>query len=446
MTFLDGNLTAKPYNESYQNERKGDGMFADKVLVNFSQIFNPIDKGRALKGAEMSEATILENGYIAIKDGKILAIGSGEPAEGLVGDQTEVIDYTGKMAAPGLIDCHTHLVYGGSREGEFAKKLNGVSYLDILKEGGGILSTVRSTRAASFETLYNKTERLLDKMLVHGVTTVEAKSGYGLDWETEKRQLEVVKQLNKDQPIELISTFMAAHAIPEAFKDNPDAFIELVIEEMLPLVKEEELAEFCDIFCETGVFTAAQSRRLLTAAKEMGFKLRIHADEIDSIGGVDVAAELHALSAEHLMAATDEGIRKMSEANVIGNLLPGTTFSLMADTYAPAKKMLDAGMAITLSTDSNPGSCPTANIQFIMQLGCFKMKLTPIQVFNAVTINAAYAVARGAEIGNFDRGKRADIAIFDAQNVDYPLYFFATNLVMDVYKNGQPVVKNFVRV
>lgn len=421
-------------------------MFADKVLVNFSQIFNPIDKGRALKGAEMSEATIIENGYIAIKDGKILAIGSGKPSEELVGDQTELIDYTGKMAAPGLIDCHTHLVYGGSREGEFAKKLNGVSYLDILKEGGGILSTVRSTRAANFEVLYHKTERLLDKMLVHGVTTVEAKSGYGLDWETEKRQLEVAKELNKAHPIELISTFMAAHAIPEGYKENPDAFIELIIEEMLPLVKEEELAEFCDIFCETGVFTAAQSRRLLSAAKELGFKLRIHADEIDSIGGVDVAAELQVLSAEHLMAATDDGIRKMSEANVIGNLLPGTTFSLMADTYAPAKKMLEAGMAITLSTDSNPGSCPTANLQFIMQLGCFKMKLTPIQVFNAVTINAAYAVARGAEIGSFDKGKQADIAVFDAPNVDYPLYFFATNLVMDVYKNGESVVKNFVRL
>lgn len=419
-------------------------MFADKLLVNFSQIFSPIDKGRALRGAEMSEAVIIENGYIAIKDGKILEIGS-EPDSNLIGELTEVIDYSGKMASPGLIDCHTHLVYGGSREGEFAKKLNGVSYLDILKEGGGILSTVRSTRDATFDDLYRKTKGLLDKMLVHGVTTVEAKSGYGLDWETEKRQLEVTKQLAQDQPIDLISTFMAAHAIPEVYKNNPDEFIQLIIDEMLLKVKAEELAEFCDIFCETGVFTAAQSRKLLTAAKELGFKLRIHADEIDSIGGVDVAAELHALSAEHLMAATDEGIKKLSEAHVIGNLLPGTTFSLMADTYAPAKKMLAAGMAITLSTDSNPGSCPTANIQFIMQLGCFQMKLTPIQVFNAVTINAAYAVARGETIGSFAKGKQADITIFDAPNVDYPLYFFATNLVMDVYKKGEPVVKNFVR-
>ncbi|WP_314062144.1 imidazolonepropionase [uncultured Vagococcus sp.] len=420
-------------------------MFADKILVNFSQIFSPIDKGRPLRGKEMAEAVILENGYIAIKDGKILAIGSGEPEDQLKGDSTVIIDYSGKLASPGLIDCHTHLVYGGSREGEFAKKLNGVSYLDILKEGGGILSTVKATRSASFETLYHKTNRLLDKMLIHGVTTVEAKSGYGLNWETEKRQLEVTKTLTKDHPIDLISTFMAAHAIPEQYKNNPDEFIQLIIDDMLPMVKAENLAEFCDVFCETGVFTADQSRKLLTAAKEMGFKLRIHADEIDSIGGVDVAADLHALSAEHLMAATDEGIRKMSEAHVIGNVLPGTTFSLMADTYAPVKKMLEAGMAITLSTDSNPGSCPTANLQFIMQLGCFNMKLTPVQVFNAVTINAAYSVARGQSIGSFDQGKQADIAIFDAPNVDYPLYFFATNLVTDVYKNGEHVVKNEVR-
>ena len=416
-------------------------MIADKILTNFSQIFCPTDKGRALRGAEMSEAQIVENGYIAIKDGKILKVDSGNPDSSLIGEYTKLIDYSGKLASPGLIDCHTHLVYGGSRENEFAKKLNGVSYLDILKEGGGILSTVRSTKESSFETLYNKTERLLNQMVIHGVTTVEAKSGYGLDWETEKRQLNVVKELTHQHPVDLVSTFMAAHAIPPEFKGDGDAFIELIIAEMLPKVKEENLAEFCDIFCETGVFTAAQSRRLLTAAKELGFKLRIHADEIDSIGGVDVAAELHAVSAEHLMAATDEGIKKMSENNVIGNLLPGTTFSLMADTYAPAKKMLEADMAITLSTDNNPGSCPTSNLQFIMQLGCFKMKLTPIQVFNAVTINAAYSVDRGDTIGSFKEGKFADIAIWDAPNVDYPLYFFATNLVEEVYKHGELVVK-----
>ena len=277
-------------------------------------------------------------------------------------------------------------------------------------------------------------------MLIHGVTTVEAKSGYGLNWETEEKQLQVVKKLNEKHTIDLVSTFMGAHAIPEEYRGRSDEFIDLIITEMLPKIKEENLAEFCDIFCEKGVFTAEESFKLLSAAKKLGFKLRIHADEIASIGGVDVAAQLGAVSAEHLMMITNEGIRKLSEAHVIGNLLPATTFSLMEDTYAPAKKMIENGMAITLTTDSNPGSCPTANLQFIMQLGCFMQKLTPIQVFNAVTINAAYSVCKADTIGSFDSGKIADIAIFDAPNIDFPLYFFATNLVTEVYKRGNLVI------
>lgn len=415
---------------------------ADRILVHFNQVFNPIDKGRALKGDELNTADILEDGFIAIKDGKILAIGSGEPDNDLKGPDTLIEDYTGKIATPGLIDCHTHLVYGGSREHEYAKKLNGATYLEILAEGGGILSTVRATQEASYDELYDKSERLLNYMLDYGVTTVEAKSGYGLEWETELKQLNVVKELNQKHTIDLVSTFMGAHAVPEGDFDKSEAFIDDIIENMLPKVKEENLAEFCDIFCETGNFTAEQSRRLLTAAKELGFKLRIHSDEIDSIGGVDVAADLHTTSAEHLMVIPDEGIKRLAEADVIGNLLPGTTFSLIEDTYAPARKMLDAGMAITLSTDCNPGSCPTINIQFIMQLGCLQMRLTPVEVLNAVTINAAYSVDRGDSIGNFAEGKKADIAIFDAPNIDYIQYFFATNLIQDVYKNGEKVVEH----
>ncbi|HEM4129537.1 TPA: imidazolonepropionase [Streptococcus suis] len=411
-------------------------MFADKILTHFNQVFCPDDPGHPLFGKEMAEATILEDGYIAIKDGKILATGTGEPQADLVGPETILLSYQGKVATPGLIDCHTHLVYGGSREHEFAQKLAGVSYLEILANGGGILSTVRATRKADFDTLYQKSYRLLDYMLDHGVTTVEAKSGYGLDWETEKRQLAVVQQLHKDHPIDLISTFMAAHAIPEEYKGNNQAYLDLIIESMLPQVKEENLAEFCDIFCEQGVFTAEEARSLLTKAKDMGFKLRIHADEIKSIGGVDLAAELGTVSAEHLMVITDQGIDKLSQAKVIGNLLPATTFSLMEDTYAPARKMLDKGMAITLSTDSNPGSCPTANLQFVMQLGSFMMRLTPVEILNAVTINAAYSVDRQAHIGSFHSGKDADISIFDAPNIDFLFYFFATNLTDQVYKKG----------
>lgn len=415
-------------------------MVADVLLTHFNQIVCPNDPGHPLTGQEMKEATIIEDGYLALKDGFIMALGSGQPDASLIGPETVVRSYEGKIATPGIIDCHTHLVYGGSREHEFAQKLAGVPYLDILAQGGGILSTVRATRAASFDNLYQKSKRLLDYMLLHGVTTVEAKSGYGLDWETEKRQLDVVAALEKDHPIDLVSTFMAAHAIPEEYKGNAKAYLDEIVEQMLPEVKKENLAEFCDIFCEKNVFTAEESRYLLSKAKELGFKLRIHADEIASIGGVDVAAELGAISAEHLMMATDEGIAKMSQAGVIGNLLPATTFSLMEDTYAPARKMIDAGMAITLSTDSNPGSCPTANMQFVMQLGCFMLRLTPIEVLNAVTINAAYSVNRQERVGSLTVGKEADIAIFDAPNIDYPLYFFATNLIHQVYKKGQLVV------
>lgn len=415
-------------------------MVADVLLTHFNQIVCPNDPGHPLTGQEMKEATIIEDGYLALKDGLIMALGSGQPDASLIGPETVVRSYEGKIATPGIIDCHTHLVYGGSREHEFAQKLAGVPYLDILAQGGGILSTVRATRAASFDNLYQKSKRLLDYMLLHGVTTVEAKSGYGLDWETEKRQLDVVAALEKDHPIDLVSTFMAAHAIPEEYKGNAKAYLDEIVEQMLPEVKKENLAEFCDIFCEKNVFTAEESRYLLSKAKELGFKLRIHADEIASIGGVDVAAELGAISAEHLMMATDEGIAKMSQAGVIGNLLPATTFSLMEDTYAPARKMIDAGMAITLSTDSNPGSCPTANMQFVMQLGCFMLRLTPIEVLNTVTINAAYSVNRQERVGSLTVGKEADIAIFDAPNIDYPLYFFATNLIHQVYKKGQLVV------
>lgn len=417
-------------------------LIADKILVHFNQIFSPIDKGHPLRGEEMSEANIIDDGYIAIKDGNILAVGSGEPDQSLVGPLTKLVSYKGKIASPGLVDSHTHLVYGGSREHEFSKKLNGVSYLDILKEGGGILSTLKATRESSFEELYDKSAKLLDYFVTHGVTTVEAKSGYGLNWEVEKRQLEVVKALNNSHPMDLVSTFMAAHAVPPEFKEDREGFIQLIIEEMLPKVAEENLADFCDVFCETGVFTAEESRQILEAAREVGLKLKIHSDEIDAIGGTELAGELQTTSAEHLMAITDTGIAKMREGNVIANILPATTFSLMKDTYAPAKKMLEGGLAVALSTDSNPGSCPTANMQFIMQLGCFALQLTPIQVFNAVTINAAYAVARENSIGSFDQGKQADITIFDAPNIDYPLYFFATNLVSEVYKNGELVVKD----
>lgn len=409
------------------------------ILFGFNEIFCPNDPGRPLRGKEMNDAKILKDAYIAIEGEEILEVGVGEEYKKIADEKTELIECKGLCASPGLIDCHTHLVYGGDRSGEFSKKLNGMSYLDILAEGGGILSTQRATRAATKEELKEKTKKLLSFMLRHGVTTVEAKSGYGLDFENERKQMLVVKELNDESDIDLVSTFMAAHAIPKEYKNNPDAFIDEVIK-MLPKVKEEGLAEFCDVFCEKGVFSAEQSKKLLLAAKDLGFLLRIHADEIASIGGVRVACETGAVSAEHLMMTTDEDIEKMAASGVIGNLLPATTFSLIEDTYAPARKMLEKGMAITISTDSNPGSCPTANLPFAMQLASLYMKLTPVEVYNAATINAAYSVNRAEKIGSFDSGKFADITIYDAPSLAYTIYFFATNLVCGVYKRGKKII------
>ncbi|WP_071027809.1 imidazolonepropionase [Peptoniphilus raoultii] len=416
-------------------------MKADKILYNLEEVFSPNDLGRPLKGKEMNEATILKNAYIAIADGKILKVEEGEGYKDFKDNNTEMIDLKGCVATPGLIDAHTHLVYGGSRENEFAMKLNGMEYLEILAAGGGILSTLKATKELPFDELYEKTRKLVEQFMVHGVTCVEAKSGYGIDLETEVKELEVIKKLNENLPIDLVPTFMAAHVIAEKYKKNPDEYVDIVIN-MMPTIKEKDLAEFCDVFCEKDVFTAEQTERILTAARENGFKLRVHSDEIENIGGVNVAADLKTTSAEHLMVVDDKEIKLLAENNVIGNLLPGTTFSLMKDTYAPARKMLDAGMAITLCTDSNPGSCPTANLQFIMQLGCLAMKLTPIEVFNAVTINAAYSVDRAKTMGSFDEGKDANITIFDGKNLDYLLYFFATNLTKEVYHKGKLVVKD----
>lgn len=416
-------------------------MTADLILTHFNEVFCPKDLGRPLRGAEMKEATILKDAYIAFQDGKILALGEGEPDPALLSDSTRLVSKAGQIALPGLIDCHTHLVYGGSREHEFSKKLNGMSYLEILEEGGGILSTMKATQEADFDTLYAKSEKLVKTMLIHGVTTIEAKSGYGLTWPHEKKQMEVVRKLNDHLPVDLVSTFMAAHVIPPEYKGREDALMDQIIA-MLPKVKEEKLAEFVDVFCEKDVYTAAQAKRLLEAAQSLGFSTRIHADEIASIGGSAVAAEIGATSAEHLMMVTDEDIQKMADAGVIGNLLPGTTFSLMEDTYAPARKMLDAGMATTVTTDCNPGSCPMANLQFAMQLGCLYLRLTPIEVYNAVTINAAYSVHRAQSVGSLDPGKKADLTIMDCPNLDFALYHFATNHVSEVYKDGQLIVQD----
>lgn len=326
-------------------------------------------------------------------------------------------------------------------ENEFSKKLNGVPYIQILQEGGGILSTVNATKEATFDELYNKAKKSLDRMVEFGVTTVESKSGYGLDLETEIKQLEVAHKLNEDHPIDLVHTFLGAHAVPVEYKNNPKAYIELLVKEIMPKIKEMNLAEFCDVFCEEGVFSVEESEYILKNAKDMGYKLKIHADEIAPIGGAELAAKLGCISADHLMAASDKGLEDMAGGNVIANILPGTSFNLNKPS-ANARKMIDLNVALSLSSDYNPGSCPSENLQFVMQLGCLNLKMTPNEVLTAVTINAAHCIDRSREIGSIEVGKKADIAVFDAPNMEYLMYHFGINHIDKVYKDGVLVVNN----
>lgn len=387
-------------------------------------------------------AGIIENGYVAVKDGKIIALGAGKAPGGIEGPNTKIINASGKTVTPGLIDAHTHLVHGGSREKELPLKLKGVPYLEILKMGGGILSTVRNTRGTSKEELKAKAEKSLNEMLLHGTTTVEAKSGYGLDFDNEIKCLEAAAELNASHPVDIVSTYMGAHAIPEEFKGNTQGYIDFMCEKVMPYVKKNNLAEFMDVFCEEGVFSPEESRIIMQKGKEQGFKLKIHADEIIPLQGAELAGEMGAVSAEHLIAASDEGIAAMAEAGVTAVLLPGTSFYLMLDKYAQARKMMKSGVRVAIATDYNPGTCPTENLQSVMTFACFGMKMTPEEIIKAMTLNAAYGVDKAGKIGSLEVGKEADIVIFDAPNLEYIVYHFGINHVDTVIKGGKTVVEN----
>lgn len=416
-------------------------MKMDLIIKNIGKLVTMEGSFLPKTGKEMNELTILENAYIAVVEGKVFKVGTGEDYKELVGENTIIDDASGMLVTPGLVDSHTHLVHGGSRENEFSKKLNGVPYIQILQEGGGILSTVNSTKKATFDELYKKAKKSLDRMLEFGVTTVEEKSGYGLELETEVKQLQVAHKLDKDHPVDLVHTFLGAHAVPVEYKSNSEAYIKLLVEEIMPKVKELGLAEFCDVFCEEGVFSVEESNYILSKAKEMGYKLKIHADEIVPIGGAELAAKLGCISADHLMAASEQGLKDMAEKGVIANILPGTSFNLNKPS-ADGRKMIDLNVPISLSSDYNPGSCPSENLQLVMQLGCLNLKMTPNEVLTAVTINAAHCVDRATEIGSIEVGKKADIAVFDAPNVEYLMYHFGINHIDRVYKEGRLVVKN----
>lgn len=357
----------------------------------------------------------------------------------LVSD-AEVIDARGKIVMPGLVDCHTHLVHGGTREHELNMRLAGRSYMDIMNAGGGIHYTTTKTREASFDDLYDKTVQHLNEFLRHGVTTVEAKSGYGLDLENEMKQLEVVKKLQAEHVVDIVSTFMGAHAVPKEFKGNEDEFVKIIIEQMIPKVAELELAEFNDVFCEKGVFTPAQSRLILEAGKAYGLTPKIHADEIEPYEGAELAAEVGAISAEHLLVASDEGIAAMAKAGTIAVLLPGTAFFLRAP-YARGRLMVDSGVPVAISTDFNPGSSPTISLPFIQNLACMNMGMTMEEVLCATTINAAHAIKRADQVGTLEKGKQADVLILDVPNYKQLQYFYGMNHTDTVIKAGNVVVK-----
>ncbi len=405
----------------------------EKLLItNIGLLATPT--GTAAKGGdEQGQIRFLRNAWVRICNGRICAMGSGEPE---VCGEEQLLDAGGRLVTPGLVDAHTHLVFGLWRANELALKLRGVPYLDILAQGGGILSTVTATRAATEAELAEKAGAALDEMLSFGTTTCEVKSGYGLSSREELKQLRAIRRLQESHPIDLVATFMGAHAIPSEFKENREEYIRIICQEMIPAVAQEHLAEFCDVFCETGVFTPAESRQILEAGKAYGLLPKIHADEIDPIGGSVLAGEVGAISAEHLIVCPDSGIAAMKKAGTVACLLPCTSLYLGAD-FAPARKMVEAGVPVAMATDFNPGSCPCLNMQLVMNLGCLRYRLTPEEVLTAVTLNGAAAIGKAELIGTVEPGKQGDLVIWEAEDLNYICYRMGSNLTHAVIKNGR---------
>ena len=404
----------------------------DLIIQNIQELILPKSTDKPLKGGELDELEVVENGTVVIKDGKVVY--SGPHTDDY--EAKEVIDASGRVVSPALVDAHTHLIFGGSREHEMSLKRQGKSYLEILESGGGILSTVKSTREINEEDLFKKAEHDLLTMIKHGVLTVESKSGYGLDKENELKQLRVSNRLAEKYNLNMKHTFLGPHAVPEEAESN-EAFLEEMIK-LLPEVKE--YADFADIFCETGVFSVEESKRYMEKAKEAGFKVKIHADEIDPLGGLELAIDEGAISADHLVASSEEGKAKLKNSDTVAVLLPATTFYLDKNDYADARGMLNNGGAIAVATDYNPGSSVTNNLQLAMAIAALKLKLSPNEVWNAVTVNAAKAI--DADAGTINQGDQANIVIWDAPNHEYIPYHFGINHAQKVIKDGKVIVDN----
>ncbi len=409
-------------------------------LFRNASIFTPSDPGRPLAGAEQGRVQRWERGALLCRDGIIERIGSEAEVTARVSpaDLDLEQDCRGLCMVPGLVDAHTHMCFRALREEEFARRLEGVPYLEILRQGGGILSSVRDVRSAREEDLLGATLKRVHSALAMGTTTMEIKSGYGLDTETEMKMLRVIERVRRESPMDVAATFMGAHAVPEEHRPDPERYVDLLISEMIPAVAASALARFCDVFCEQGVFSLAQSRRILQAARERGMGLKVHADEVSDVGGARLAAEMHAISAEHLLAASDPGLEAMAGAGVIAVLLPGTALCLRKP-YARARAMIDLGVPLALATDCNPGSCYSESMPLSFALAVLNMGLSPNEALVAATLNGAYAIGMAERLGSLEVGKQADFLLLDGSSPAILAYHTGVSSVEEVHKQGERV-------
>ncbi|HKP93173.1 MAG TPA: imidazolonepropionase [Chthoniobacterales bacterium] len=413
---------------------------AQVAVLHAPQLVTLAGPRRARVGAEMRELGILDDGGMLVEDGRIVAVGPAREIENSLGSGTEIIDATGRVVLPGFIDAHTHPVFAGSRVDEFELRAQGATYEEIAERGGGIHSTVKKTRAATEDELLLQAKRHAQWFLRAGTTTVEAKSGYGLTEDDELKLLRVIRTLNHETSLECVPTFLGAHAVPDEFRNAPEQYVALVIHKMLPRIVEESLAESCDIFCERGYFEIADAEKIMRAAQEHGLRLRMHVDQLTNSGGAFLAARLRAATADHLEQINAAEIAALAEAGVQPVLLPGSVYALGKTRYPPARAMIEAGLAVVLATDFNPGSSPTPSIPMILSLAATQMKMTPAEAVTAATINAAYSLNRGDQIGSLESGKRANFVLYDCADYREIAYYFGLSLVNSVYARGERVL------
>jgi imidazolonepropionase len=410
-------------------------------LFRNARIFTPKDPGHPLSGSAQGNVQEYLKGALLVQDGRIVQVGDEDQVLAKVNPHRVYweVDCGAQCLIPGFVDSHTHMCFTQRREEEFSLRINGTPYLDILSKGGGILASVRSVRASDPRQLFANTYQTVIRALSFGTTTLEIKSGYGLDLENELKMLSVIAEMDRRTCLDVVATFLGAHAVPEEYNADPDGFVEELIKKILPAVKDQGIARFCDVFCEEGIFSVDQSRKILKAAARLGFNIKLHADEVHDSGGGRLAADLKAISADHLLRTGPFGITAMAKANTVGVLLPATAFSLKK-AYAPARKMIEAGLPLALATDCNPGSSFTESIPFVMGLGIMNMNLTPFEALTAATLNGAYALLMAERVGSLDMGKQADFLLLDGKTPAIFSYHAGVSPVTAVYKRGEKVV------